>query len=89
MDVEGAERKVVKDWIDFGLTRNVQQIGMEFHSVDQFLREYQTIISGLYEQGFKVMAWEPNYGVALGPQKFHNNFEIFLRKTKTACQFVW
>ena len=91
MDIEGSEVTVVPEWIKSGLLKNVKQIGMEFHKVDvKKVQSYWDIVEGLYEQGFRLMTFEPNYAMASikGDEKIgnvHILHEVTFRKADFSC----
>ena len=93
MDIEGAEKPVLLNWIDSGLLKNVQQLGVEFHNVkSDNVQVFWDIVEGLYRQGFRLMTFAPNY--ALRSESAGENWEkafihplheVTFRKVNTAC----
>ena len=77
MDIETAERKVLINWINAGLLKNVKQIAIEFHRVNsRNVQVYWDIVNGLYQQGFRLMTFEPNY--AMWPQRMHWTSSVYV-----------
>ena len=67
-----------------GSLANVRQIGIEFHYVPQYGKQYFTIVQELYKLGFVTIMWDEN--------RFANNgrkgsplFEIVFRRSKLAA----
>ncbi|TRY80019.1 hypothetical protein TCAL_06575, partial [Tigriopus californicus] len=70
VDIEGAERKGFKEWINSGAMDNVLQVGVEFHNTESFAREYWRITKGLHQLGFIHISYDPNLCVGRGPTYF-------------------
>ena len=69
-----------------GLIRNVQQIGIEMHWVENYPQEYARIVQHLYREGFKIISWDPNLHV--GKRLWSNYFglfEVVFRRTVLDC----
>ena len=55
LDVEGAEREVLPNWIESGILKNVKQIAIEFHEVNaESVGIYWSIVKGLLQQASTV-----------------------------------
>ena len=54
------EPEVLINWIETGLIKNIKQIGVEFHDVVHNTDKYFKLMKLLNENGFKVIAFEPN-----------------------------
>ena len=68
-----------------GSLANVRQIGIEFHNVPKFSKQYFTIIQELYKLGFVTIMWDENR-VANIFNKGSPLFEIVFRRSNlTAC----
>ena len=64
-----------------GSLANVAQIGIEFHNVPRYIKQYFTIIQGLYKLGFVTINWEEN--LAQGPTLFEI---VFKRSNLATCR---
>ena len=88
MDVEGAERDIISDWInsESGVLDRVLQIGVEFHDVMSHVNQYYAIVRGLYRRGFRLISFDPNLNqVPLSDSGFFKMFELVFRKTAQPC----
>ena len=88
MDIEGNERILLKRWLETGEMSLIRQIALEWHSVELYLEEYEAIMVGLHELGFRILMWEPNF-MKVEEDGFYRNFEILLRRVETACNLEW
>ncbi|XP_063725171.1 uncharacterized protein LOC134853150 [Symsagittifera roscoffensis] len=86
VDVEGAEREAMVEWIKSDSLRKVQQIGIEFHQVSIYIRTYVQMVQQLYELGFKTIAWDPNMTTRPKSGEPFNYFEIVFRRSELNCK---
>ena len=93
MDIEGNELEILPNWIESGILKRVKQIGVEFHNVNsERVESYWNIIEGLYEQGFRLMTYDPNLAVnsvraegKISDSFVHTVHEVTFRKNAYTC----
>ena len=94
VDVEGHELKALPTWLESGILDNIQQINLELHTVNIFLKQHQ-IASTLHMMlkalkqmediyRFKLIDYKPNGCVGKWQDeienKYHTFFDIVLMK---------
>ena len=67
-------------WFESSFLANVRQIGIEFHWVSQNIRQYFTIVQGLYKLGFVTVMWDENR-VATNINKWGQKLGLVLLET--------
>ena len=70
-----------------GSLANVRQIGIEFHNVPKYSKQYFTIVQELYKLGFVTIMWDENR-VASITEKGSPLFEIVFRRSNLAASLV-
>jgi hypothetical protein len=92
IDIEGSELDAVQEWIDSGILDNVDQIGIEFHTGELFLKEEKIAkklygllesLKKLYILGFRIISYTPNNCVGKSQdieKRFYTFFDIVLYK---------
>ena len=70
-----------------GSLANVRQIGIEFHFVPKYSKEYFIIVQELYKLGFVTIMWDENR-VASITNKGSPLFEIVFRRSDLAACLV-
>lgn len=72
-----------------GAVANIKQLGFEFHFVNANVVKYWIIIQSLYQQGFRVISYDPNFCSADSGRGFYKLFEIVFRKTDICSWSHW
>ena len=85
-----------------GSLANVRQIGIEFHYVPQYGKQYFTIVQELYKLGFVTIMWDENRIFSALNRNLEQNlnrklnaltgaplFEIVFRRSTLATCFLW
>ena len=67
-----------------GSLANVRQIGIEFHMVPNYSKQYFTIVQELYKMGFVTIMWDENR-VASVTNKGSPLFEVVFRRSNLAA----
>ena len=94
IDIEGSELKALKDWIETDALKNVQQIGIEWHTGAVHIQDHkiaQTLLETLnsikeisQRYGFKIIDYTTNGCVRKSQDKlehrYHTYFDIVLYK---------
>eukprot|EP00095_Tigriopus_kingsejongensis_P007533 maker-scaffold1035_size68272-snap-gene-0.13 protein:Tk07533 transcript:maker-scaffold1035_size68272-snap-gene-0.13-mRNA-1 annotation:"hypothetical protein DAPPUDRAFT_239346" len=83
-DIEGAELKVLPEWISSGILEHVEQIGFEFHIRAGNIRKFAQIIVDLKQQGFHLISFDPNAFVGLTNHQYQC-FEVVFKKLEGNC----
>jgi len=96
VDIEGSELDAIQEWIDSGILDKIDQIGIEFHTGEIFLKENKIAekLYGLLESlktlhtlGFKIISNTLNNCVGKSQdieKRFYTFFDIVLFKQKTS-----
>ena len=97
IDIEGCELEGLKDWIKTDALKNVQQIGIEWHTgsvhikdhkIAEILKETLIFIRDMCKKyGFKIIDYTTNGCVGKSGDKiehrYHTYFDIVLYKSKS------
>ena len=92
VDVEGAELKSIREWIESGILDHVRQIGIEFHTGKDFVKESDVVpvllrlvedCRKLHDLGFRLISSDLNGCAGSetdGRNRYNPFFEIVFYK---------
>ena len=85
MDIEGVELAVMPEWMNHNLLKNVKNVVMEYHGINEKnLKQYLDIMEGMDKLGFKIVGFDPTW--LTGVTDNHTPFgELFWRKIDLPC----
>eukprot|EP00094_Tigriopus_californicus_P007347 TCALIF_07071-PA protein Name:"Protein of unknown function" AED:0.08 eAED:0.08 QI:28/0.66/1/1/0.66/0.75/4/24/242 len=85
-DIEGSELNALPVWIKSGALSHIKQLAFEFHFVDANVAKFWAIIQDLYQIGFRVISYDPNFCKGDSEKGFYQLFEIVFRKTDVCLE---